>query len=140
MTLFWVIIAVTVAVVFLFETDMLLAGVVSSPMTQMWTAMIMQLITIAAIPSALYLFRTSAIKKSLTTDEQEAPRQLCRWGIVRLFLLGLPLVMNAVCYYLCGHDVRYFYLAIILVLSLFFIYPSIGRCENDCKPDKENNG
>ena len=53
-----------------------------------------------------------------------------RWGIVRLCLLNVPMVINLVCYYLFV-GAGFGYLAIILFLSLFFVYPSLSRCYNE---------
>ena len=52
------------------------------------------------------------------------------WGVVRLSLLCVPMMVNIVSYYLFMW-VGFAYLAIILLLSLFFVYPSLSRCYNE---------
>ena len=60
-------------------------------------------------------------------------------------MLGVPMVVNTVCYYLYGFNVRFGYLAIILFLASCFIYPSRGKCEKEFgiateeQEDKENH-
>jgi hypothetical protein len=135
-TAFWLYVAVAALIVLVFETGIALAGSVSSPITLFYMAIVMQLLTIAVIPVALYLFRAPIVSQSLTADGLKAPLALCRWGLLRITMLGLPLVVNTLFYYLCGHDVRYFYLALILLLCLFFVYPSLRRCQSECESEK----
>ena len=55
------------------------------------------------------------------TSKEEAFR---KWGIVSLLLLELPMVVNTLLYYMYMQT-TYGYMAIILLLTLPFVYPSI---------------
>ena len=96
---------------------------------------IMQLTTLAAIPLALFLFKIGSIRDALSTDESHVNRALLMWGTARMMLLCVPMVANVFLYYATGEVVSYFYLAVILALSLVFIYPSKKRCEHECHLD-----
>ena len=71
----------------------------------------------------------------LQSDESHVSRKLLVWGSVRLMLLCLPMIANIFFYYAFGDAVSFFYLAVILALSLFFVYPSKKRCEHECSLD-----
>lgn len=84
----------------------------------------MELLTIVVIPIALKLF---AIKKMRQKLIKGGASTLLRWGTFRLNLLGLPMLINVFLYYQCMSP-AFGYLAIILFLCLFFVYPSMDRC------------
>ena len=88
----------------------------------------MEVLTIVAIPLALKLFKLKPIAARLATTTGVSALRL--WGVVRLQLLCVPMVVNIVSYYLFMW-VGFAYLAIILLLSLFFVYPSLSRCYNE---------
>ena len=96
---------------------------------------LMQLLTLAAIPLALFLFKIGYVQTLLQSDESHVSRKLLVWGSVRLMLLCLPMIANIFFYYAFGDAVSFFYLAVILALSLFFVYPSKKRCEHECSLD-----
>ena len=49
-------------------------------------------------------------------------------GIVRIMLLGAPLVINTLLYYFFGFEPAFGYLAVITLLSMVFILPTTSRC------------
>ena len=89
--------------------------------TEFYLLTIMELLTICIIPLALRLFKFNKVKTDLLQKREQA---LARWGIIRLDMLCLPMFINAVLYYVYMHA-AFGYLAIILFICLFFVYPSI---------------
>jgi hypothetical protein len=84
----------------------------------------MEILTLASIPLALRLFKFRKIHAELL--EYKAPA-LQKWGIVRLTLLLSPMLINTILYYMYMNT-AFGYLAIILVLCLPFVYPTMSRC------------
>ena len=87
----------------------------------------MELLTIAVIPAALYLFKIRKVKEALKAEPVAAMK---KYGVMRLLMLGLPLVANTDLYYM-SMNVAFGYMAIILLLVLPFVYPSKARCEEE---------
>ncbi len=126
---FWGGIAVLAVILLLGEIDVIPNGILASDKQFEFVVMtIMELCTIVAIPVALKLFKFKRISSKLSSTDSLAT--LNRWGMVRLVLLIVPMVVNLLCYYLFM-KVGFGYLAIILFLSLFFVYPSLSRCYNE---------
>ena len=69
------------------------------------------------------LFKLRAVAKRLRT-----PQALLCLGSLRLAMLTVPMVVNTLLYYLFM-NVAFGYLAIILALCIFFVFPSMSRCE-----------
>ena len=110
------------------ELDIIPNGILANDKQVEFVIMsMMEILTIIAIPVALKLFKFKAIANKLASDTL---LHFERWGIVRLCLLNVPMVINLVCYYLFV-GAGFGYLAIILFLSLFFVYPSLSRCYNE---------
>lgn len=123
---FWMPIVVSLLLVALFEMDILETGLLSEDKSSEFVmASVMELTTICFIPLALYLFRFKKIHNQLCSEKKE--HYLQKWGTYRLALLCIPMVVNTLLYYLFMH-VAFAYLAMILLLSLCFIYPSLERC------------
>ena len=126
---FWVPVAVALLTVGLGEVDILPVGVLAGDQeAEFILASIMEVLTIVAIPLALKLFKLKPIAARLAPATGVSALRL--WGVVRLLLLCVPMVINIVSYYLFMW-VGFAYLAIILLLSLFFVYPSLSRCYNE---------
>ena len=80
--------------------------------------------TIIIIPLSLRLFKFKSVERKLATKKQHA---LLRWGVLRIIMLGIPMIINAILYY--GFlAVEFGYLSIILLISMIFIYPSKDKC------------
>ena len=126
--IFWIPIALSAIIIVSGELDIIPNGILANDKQVEFVIMsMMEILTIIAIPVALKLFKFKAIANKLASDTL---LHFERWGIVRLCLLNVPMVINLVCYYLfvgAGSG----YLAIILFLSLFFVYPSLSRCYNE---------
>ena len=126
LVLLWTVLALSMLVVVLFETDVLVFGFYSSSSEQaefLLTTM-MELLTLVSIPVSLKLFKWKQIHTDLVRRKEKA---LLKWGILRLLLLLAPLFANTLLYYMYA-NVAFGYMAIILVIVLPFVYPSMERC------------
>ena len=121
-------IVICALLVFLYETDILPVGTLAeSKSSEFVISVIMELLTLLVIPLALKLFKFKRIRNQLTTNKAQA---LFPWGLVRLLLLAIPMVLNTLLYYLYM-NVAFGYMGIILFLCLFFIIPTMDRCKSD---------
>ena len=103
-------IGLSLLMIILFETDILAPGSCGGNLTaEFYTLMAAELITICVVPLALWMFRAKTIKQKLISGKEHS---LLRFGILRL----LP---------------SFGYMAIILFLSIFFVFPSMERCVGD---------
>ena len=126
--IFWIPIVLSAIIIILGELDIIPNGILANDKQVEFVIMsMMEILTIIAIPVALKLFKFKAIANKLASDTL---LHFERWGIVRLCLLNVPMVINLVCYYLFV-GAGFGYLAIILFLSLVFVYPSLSRCYNE---------
>ena len=126
LVLLWTVLALSMLVVVLFETDVLEFGFYSSSSEQaefLLTTM-MELLTLVSIPVSLKLFKWKQIHTDLVRRKEKA---LLKWGILRLLLLLAPLFATTLLYYMYA-NVAFGYMAIILVIVLPFVYPSMERC------------
>lgn len=131
---FWSELLPVVIIIILFECGILDAGVLKGGSTGEFVLLtIMELLTLGVIPLALYLFKIKRVKNDLYDRKEKALRQ---WGLVRMDLLSVPMIINTLLYYLFM-NVSFGYLAIILFICLFFIYPSEGRCIDEVTPEEE---
>lgn len=126
--IFWIPIVLSAIIIVSGELDIIPNGILANDKQVEFVIMsMMEILTIIAIPVALKLFKFKAIANKLASDTL---LHFERWGIVRLCLLNVPMVINLVWYYLFV-GAGFGYLAIILFLSLFFVYPSLSRCYNE---------
>lgn len=126
--IFWIPIVLSAIIIVSGELGIIPNGILANDKQVEFVIMsMMEILTIIAIPVALKLFKFKAIANKLASDTL---LHFERWGIVRLCLLNVPMVINLVCYYLFV-GAGFGYLAIILFLSLFFVYPSLSRCYNE---------
>ena len=118
-------VAVSLIAVVLYESDTLPVGVLSGRggSDEFVLTMLMELLTLCVIPLALRLFRFKTIAARITSTAE-----LLRWGMVRMLMLCLPMVANILLYYIYM-NVAFGYMAIILLLSLCFVLPTMARCE-----------
>ena len=91
--------------------------------------MFMELVTICAIPVALKMFSIKFIRRRLSAEGSTA---LLKWGMLRILLIGLPMLVNTISYYLFM-SVAFAYMAVIGLLCFSFIYPSKDRCMDETK-------
>lgn len=119
-------------IVLLFEMQLIEEGLLLSEdgTLQFAVQSLMTIVLFVTIPCALYLFRWEKVAQNLKCCREKA---LIKWGTCRMMLLCLPMTLNVLFYYLFGLSVGFFYMAVIYVLSLVFILPTKGRCENECQ-------
>lgn len=128
MSLFWGSIVLAVLLAVLFETGLLPKAVWQDYASQeVMTRMIMELVTLAMIPLSLYLFKFGNVHADLLKRKEKA---LNLWGVLRLLMLLVPMIVNTLLYYMFMQT-TYGYMAIILLICLPFVYPSLGRCKAD---------
>lgn len=128
MSLFWGSIVLAVLLAVLFETGLLPKAVWQDYASQeVMTLMIMELVTLAMIPLSLYLFKFGHVHADLLKRKEKA---LNLWGVLRLLMLLVPMIVNTLLYYMFMQT-TYGYMAIILLICLPFVYPSLGRCKAD---------
>ena len=121
-------IAVALIIVLLYETEILLPGALALNNRLCFVvATIMELLTIAIIPFALRLFKFRKVNGKLTESENTRWDNLLKYGSVRILLLAIPMIINVVCYYLFTLT-AFAYMAIILFLCMFFVYPTVDKC------------
>lgn len=118
-------------VVVLFESNTLLEGSLADSKTHEFLVVTaMELLTLCTVPLALRLFKFKSVERSLKENGQQT---LLKWGTIRIMLIVVPMLLNVILFYLFG-NVAFGYMAIILFLCLFFIYPTKSRCEAETEP------
>ncbi len=127
--LLWTVLALALIVVVLFETDVLMFGYYagSGEQAEFLLTTMMELLTLAVIPLALKLFKFPRVHADLVSRKAEALR---KWGLLRLLMLLVTLLVNTLLYYAYA-NVAFGYMAIILVIVLPFVYPSMERCQSE---------
>jgi len=104
----------------------------ASEQTRYAVSTVMILLTLAFIPLSLRLFKFRRVADDLKERKAEA---LCKWGGLRLILLGGLLVVNTLLYYMFGFEPSLGYLAVITLLAMPFVLPTKNRCEAEVKFD-----
>lgn len=126
LTNFFFMVIVALLLVALYETEVLAPTDMSADATLMFGILtVMELLTILVIPMSLKLFSLRAIHRKLVAGKGDA---LLFWGTLRINMLCLPMLINTFMYYQTMSP-AFGYMAIILLLCLFFVYPSLDRCQ-----------
>lgn len=113
-----------VGFVLCYETGIILEGGFSGMMTaEFLTATVMELLTIIVIPVALKMIKYGAVRNVINREGEAGYYRMAR---CRMFLLLIPMLANTLCYYLFM-NVAFAYMAIVLAISLVFIYPTENR-------------
>jgi hypothetical protein len=85
-------------------------------------------ITLLNIYMALRMTKFGYVRQRFTNGtNDERLRQLQRFGVIRADLLGIPMVVLTVCYYLFLTP-SFGYMAIMLLLAHCFILPTRDKC------------
>ena len=125
-----------VVMAILFEFDVLPMGFLNTDeKSDFLIAIILEITTICVIPMALRLFKFGKIHRALVKGKENA---LAKWGTLRLLLLCVPFVANALCYCLYENP-AFAYMAIMLFICLFFVFPSMERCVSETTEMAESN-
>ena len=94
---------------------------------------VMILATLALLPLALRLFKFQRIHNDLIERRADA---LHKWGIIRLIILGDLLLINTLLYYAYGFESAFGYLAVVTLLAMPFVYPTMERCYAEVEDEK----
>ena len=117
-------VGLAVMVAALYELDILPSGMMAGrPQDEFLSTISMELITIVFIPVALRLFKTKDVEKRLEEGNIIAFR---KWGLVRILMITVPLVLNTLLYY-SFMNTTFGYMALILLICLPFIYPAARK-------------
>ena len=118
-------IALALVVVVLFELDVLPVGIMADDKQSdfIFTAL-MEIVSLGAAFLGLRLFKFKAIHDDLVKRQEKA---MWKWGMARLIILEAPMVIDTLLYYIYMNT-TYGYLAIIMLLTLPFVFPSENRC------------
>ena len=130
------IIAAALLMVALYENETCLPGYATGQWpvpTEFAVTTIAELLTIALIPLALRLFKFASIDADLRRHHEQA---LLRWAIVRLAMLGVPLLANTALYYALMNT-SFGYMAIIVMLTMPFVCPTKARCDGEAHLNEE---
>lgn len=93
---------------------------------------VMILLTLAAIPLGLRLFKFRKVASDLQSRGADA---LQKWGVIRLSMIGDLLVVNTLLYYVFGFEPAFGYLAVVCLLTMPFIVPTMSRCKAEISED-----
>ena len=116
------------------EFDMAVLASDEDRQTGYYVQMVMILLTLGLVPTALRLFKFGTIHAALIAHPAEA---LLKWGGIRILILGLLLVVNTLLYYIYGFETTYGYLAVMVMLTMPFVLPTMGRCKAETEEPVE---
>ena len=118
---------VLLALVFvvLFELDVLPVGIkANDKQSEFLLTALMELVSLGAAFLGLRLFKFSFVHNDLIRRQEPA---MWKWGMARLLILEAPMVIDTLLYYIYMNT-TFGYLAIILLLCLPFVFPTLNRC------------
>ena len=125
MSVFVALLTITILWVVLAETGVIETGQFTGNAQQEFLQVaVMEIATLGSVFLALRLFKFKAIHKELVENKEQA---LLKWGLIRLVLLEVPMLSNTLFYYQFMNT-TFGYLAIIQLLCLPFVFPTMGRC------------
>lgn len=118
---------VLLALVFvvIFELDVLPVGIMANDkQSEFLLTALMELVSLGAAFLGLRLFKFSFVHNDLIRRREPA---MWKWGLARLLILEAPMVIDTLLYYIYMNT-TFGYLAIILLLCLPFVFPTLNRC------------
>ena len=125
MIVYLALLAIAIGLIILYETETLEAGVLATEeQSKFLFTTFMELGSLAAAFFGLRLFKFQAVHNDLVTHKEPA---MMKWGLIRLLILELPMVADTLLYYIYMYT-TFGYLAIILLLCLPFVFPTLNRC------------
>jgi len=117
--------ALALVIIVLFELNVLSEGIkADDKQSEFMLVATMELVSLGAAFLGLRLFKFKAIHNDLVTRQERA---MWKWGMARLIILEAPMVIDTLLYYIYMNP-TFGYLAIILLLCLPFVFPSLNRC------------
>ena len=87
---------------------------------------VLELLTVCLLPLALKIMDIRMVKESASKSD----RKYTAIAAARLAMIGVPVIVNIVSYYVFM-NVAFAYLAIIGTVCLAFVYPNRGRKEDE---------
>ena len=133
MTTLWGVLGLALLIIVAYETSLFDQGALTgNVMAEYGIAVILELLALVLIPLSFWLFRWKKVREDLARRKEVA---LLTWGMVRLMMLCIPMVASILAYYLFVNP-TFYYLALILAICLFFVYPSADRCAREMETDK----
>ncbi|MBR4480294.1 MAG: hypothetical protein IKO86_00165 [Prevotella sp.] len=118
-------VALALVIIILFETDVLPTGIkADDKQSDFVLAAIMEIVSLGAAFLGLRLFKFKRIHDDLVNRQETA---MWKWGMARLIILGAPMVIDTLLYYIYMNT-TFGYLGIMLLLCLPFVFPSLSRC------------
>ena len=104
-----------------FETGLMEPGLLAgNELADYWVSLCSVVLTLFGILIGLKLMTFKRVKTKIHDDGDT----YFRWSLCRLALLGTPLLLDTLAYYLLGCEPTCGYLALMLVVTFFFIWPS----------------
>ena len=123
--LYMLLAALTLAVIVLYETDILESGIMAEEkQSEFLLTALMELISLGAAFLGLRLFKFRIVHDDLINCQEPA---MMKWGTIRLLILEVPMLVDTLLYYIYMNT-TFGYLDIMLLLCLPFIFPSLNRC------------
>ena len=123
--LYMLLAALTLAVIVLYETDILESGIMAEEkQSEFLLTALMELVSLGAAFLGLRLFKFRIVHDDLINRQEPAMK---KWGTIRLLILEVPMLADTLLYYIYMNT-TFGYLAIMLLLCLPFIFPSLNRC------------
>lgn len=118
-------VAIALFAIVLFETDALESGILAgNKQSEFLMTALMELVSLGAAFLGLRLFKFKAVGDELVSRKEPA---LMKWGTARLLILEGPMLADTLLYYIYM-NATFGYLAIILLLCLPFVLPTVERC------------
>ncbi|MDY5657048.1 MAG: hypothetical protein SPF39_07920 [Prevotella sp.] len=125
--IFWAVLALMLAAVILFETNEQLTGFLGVTEADEFKLLsVMEMLTLMSIFLMLRLFKFERIARQI---EESPQRALPLWTSVRVAVMLVMIAANGLLYY-GTMNTTFGYLAIIMMVSLPFVYPQ--------KPEEKN--
>ena len=125
--IFWAVLALMLAAVILFETNEQLTGFLGMTEADEFKLLsVMEMLTLMSIFLMLRLFKFERIARQI---EESPQRALPLWTSVRVAVMLVMIAANGLLYY-GTMNTTFGYLAIIMMVSLPFVYPQ--------KPEDKN--
>ena len=122
-----------IGAVVLYETGFMESGLfVEQKNSEFILTALMELLTLGGVFLALRLFKFPKVHQDLVTKKEHA---LFKWGILRLALLLIPMVANTYLYYMFMNT-TFGYMAIIQLLCLPFVFPTMSRCQSEVESEE----
>ena len=117
--------ALTLIVIVLYETNILETGIMAEEkQSEFILTALMELVSLGVAFLGLRLFKFKAVHNDLVSRQEPA---MMKWGTIRLLTLEVPMLADTLLYYIYMNT-TFGYLAIMLLLCLPFVFPSLNRC------------